>query len=68
MRVDCHAHIIDPKRFAHIDGSGYRPLDHETGDLSAFTRILDLNGTTHALLVQPVAHQLDIKPVGKQAD
>ena len=59
MRVDCHAHIIDPKRFAYIDGSGYRPLDHETGDLSAFTRILDINGTTHALLVQPSCYGFD---------
>ena len=26
--IDCHAHVIDPARFAYADGPGYRPLPH----------------------------------------
>jgi predicted TIM-barrel fold metal-dependent hydrolase len=58
-RVDCHAHVIDPKRFVYADGPGYRPLDHETGDLPAFTQVLDWHQITHSLLVQPSCYGRD---------
>ena len=58
-RADCHAHIIDPGRFPYIEGHGYHPLDHETGDFSAFIRVLESSETTHALLVQPSCYGSD---------
>jgi len=57
--IDCHAHIIDPGRFPYADGPGYRPLPHETGTREAFGAVLDANGVSHALLVQPSCYGTD---------
>jgi len=57
--IDCHAHVIDPDRFAYADGPGYRPLPHETGTREAFGAVLDANGVRHALLVQPSCYGTD---------
>ncbi|HSB67961.1 MAG TPA: amidohydrolase family protein [Candidatus Methylomirabilis sp.] len=51
--VDCHAHVIDPRRFPYSQGPGYMPRADETGDGEAFARVLAAHGITHALLVQP---------------
>ena len=57
--IDCHAHIIDPGRFAYADGPGYRPRPHETGTREAFGAVLEANGVSHALLVQPSCYGTD---------
>jgi len=57
--IDCHAHVIDPARFAYADGPGYRPLPHETGTREAFAAVLDAHGAKHALLVQPSCYGTD---------
>ena len=57
--IDCHAHVIDPQRFAYVDGAGYRPQPHETGTREAFTATLDAHGVAHALLVQPSCYGID---------
>src|SRR5215510_490246 len=57
--IDCHAHLIDPKRFAFVDGAGYRPQAHETGTREAFAGVLDAHGVAHALLVQPSCYGTD---------
>ena len=57
--IDCHAHIVDPQRFAFVDGAGYRPQRHETGTGAAFAAVLDGHGVSHALLVQPSAYGID---------
>ena len=57
--IDCHAHVIDPGRFAYADGPGYRPLPHETGTREAFAAVLDAHGAKHALLVQPSCYGTD---------
>jgi predicted TIM-barrel fold metal-dependent hydrolase len=57
--IDCHAHVVDPRRFAFVDGAGYRPQPHETGTREAFTATLDAHGVAHALLVQPSCYGID---------
>jgi predicted TIM-barrel fold metal-dependent hydrolase len=57
--IDCHAHIIDPGRFPYADGPGYRPRAHETGTREAFGAVLDANGVSHVLLVQPSCYGTD---------
>lgn len=57
--VDCHAHIIDPRRFAFVAGVGYQPKAHETGTREDFVSVLDANGIAHALLVQPSGYGFD---------
>jgi transcriptional regulator with XRE-family HTH domain len=57
--IDCHAHVVDPQRFAYVDGAGYRPQPHETGTREAFAAVLDAHDVTHALLVQPSCYGVD---------
>jgi predicted TIM-barrel fold metal-dependent hydrolase len=58
-KIDCHAHIIDPARFALADGPGYRPKPHEVGAAGDFLAVLDQHGVSHALLVQPSGYGTD---------
>jgi predicted TIM-barrel fold metal-dependent hydrolase len=57
--VDCHAHIIDPDRFPFPDGPGYRPRPDERGTKEAWRAVLDQNGVSHGLLVQPSGYGFD---------
>jgi predicted TIM-barrel fold metal-dependent hydrolase len=57
--IDCHAHVIDPGRFAYADGPGYHPLPHERGTREAFEAVLDAHSVKHALLVQPSCYGTD---------
>ena len=50
--VDCHAHIIDPKRFPLPSGRGYRPTPEETGTREQYVETLDAHGIARGLLVQ----------------
>ena len=36
--IDCHAHVIDPQRFAYADGAGYRPLAARDGNPGGLRR------------------------------
>jgi predicted TIM-barrel fold metal-dependent hydrolase len=58
-RVDCHAHIVDPGRFAFQPGVGYSPRSDEAGTSEAFRATLDANGVSHAVLVQPSCYGTD---------
>ena len=57
--IDCHAHVIDPRRFPYADGPGYKPGPHETGDAAAFADGLRANGVSRGLLVQPSCYGFD---------
>jgi predicted TIM-barrel fold metal-dependent hydrolase len=57
--IDCHAHIIDPRRFAYAGGPGYRPRPDETGTREAFAAVLEAHNVAHALLVQPSCYGID---------
>ena len=57
--IDCHAHIIDPARFAVVPGAGYTPRPHETGTSETFLALLDRHGIGHVLLVQPSSYAFD---------
>jgi predicted TIM-barrel fold metal-dependent hydrolase len=50
--VDCHAHIIDPKRFPMPTGRGYKPTPEESGTREEFAATLDAHGIARGLLVQ----------------
>ncbi len=50
--VECHAHIIDPKRFPVPPGRGYKPTPEETGTREEFAAVLDAHGIGRGLLVQ----------------
>jgi predicted TIM-barrel fold metal-dependent hydrolase len=50
--VDCHAHIIDLKRFPPPPGPGYKPTLEESGTREEFAATLDAHGIARGLLVQ----------------
>lgn len=50
--VDCHAHIIDLKRFPLPAGPGYKPTPEEGGTREQFAATLDAHGIACGLLVQ----------------
>ena len=52
-RIDCHAHVIDHRRFPFDDGPGYKPRPDEEGPVDLYRAALEENGVQHALLVQP---------------
>jgi predicted TIM-barrel fold metal-dependent hydrolase len=57
--VDCHLHIINPRRFAFVPGVGYTPRPDESGTRESLDAVLDAYGVTHALLVQPSCYGFD---------
>jgi predicted TIM-barrel fold metal-dependent hydrolase len=57
--IDCHAHVIDPDRFALAPGGGYRPRPDEVGTAQDYRAELDRNGVWGAVLVQPSGYGLD---------
>lgn len=61
--IDCHAHIIDPARFAFADRGGYRPRLDERGPREEFATVLDAHGMRHALLVQPSCYGTDNRAI-----
>src|SRR5262249_6213190 len=58
-RIDCHAHIIDRRRFPLDDGPGYKPRPDEDGPAELYRTVLERNGVQHALLVQPSGYGTD---------
>jgi predicted TIM-barrel fold metal-dependent hydrolase len=57
--VDCHAHVIEPRRFPYAEGPGYRPRPEETGDWDAYRSVLTSCGVSHGVLVQPSCYGAD---------
>jgi predicted TIM-barrel fold metal-dependent hydrolase len=58
-RIDCHAHVIDHRRFPFDDGPGYKPRPDEDGPVELYRAVLERNGVQHALLVQPSCYGTD---------
>jgi predicted TIM-barrel fold metal-dependent hydrolase len=58
-RIDCHAHVIDHRRFPFDDGPGYKPRPDEEGPVELYRDVLERNGVQHALLVQPSCYGTD---------
>ena len=58
-RIDCHAHVIDPKAFPFQPGVGYTPRADETGTAGAFRATLAASSVSHAVLVQPSCYGTD---------
>lgn len=52
-KVDCHCHVLDPRRFAYDPASPYHPSGAEIGTPAQLGRVLEGHGVRHALLVQP---------------
>jgi predicted TIM-barrel fold metal-dependent hydrolase len=50
--VDCHAHIIDPRRFPLPPGRGYKPTPEEGGTREEFVATLDAHRIARGVLVQ----------------
>jgi predicted TIM-barrel fold metal-dependent hydrolase len=50
--IDCHAHIIDLKRFPLSPGRGYKPTPEESGTREEFAATLDAHGIARGVLVQ----------------
>lgn len=56
--VDTHAHIIDPARFPYSPQAAYHPQGQEIGTLERYLGVLDANGISHAVVVQPTSGYL----------
>ncbi len=52
-KIDCHNHILDPKRFPYAADTHYRPSGQETGSADLFLAVMDTYGVRRALLVGP---------------
>jgi predicted TIM-barrel fold metal-dependent hydrolase len=52
-KVDCHAHILDPKQFPYAADVSYRPAGQEIAPAAQFNAVMQTCGVRHALLVQP---------------
>lgn len=52
-KVDCHNHVFDPARFAYADDVPYRPAGQEIGTRDQHSRVMDVYGLRHALVVEP---------------
>jgi len=52
-RIDCHAHVLDPARFAYDPDIAYKPSGQEIGTTAQLLEVMQTYGTRHTLLVQP---------------
>jgi predicted TIM-barrel fold metal-dependent hydrolase len=52
--IDCHAHVFDLDRFPVQDSRGFDIAPNEHGTASEYTAVLDAEGVSHALLVNPL--------------
>lgn len=52
-KVDCHNHILDPRRFAYQAGTPYRPAGQEVATADQFRLVMDTYGVRRALIVGP---------------
>lgn len=52
-KIDCHNHILDPKRFPYASETHYRPSGQESGSADLFLTVMDAHGVQRALVVGP---------------
>jgi predicted TIM-barrel fold metal-dependent hydrolase len=52
-KIDCHVHVLDPTRFPYGPEVAYHPAGQEVGTAAQLLEVLRVNGTGHAVLVQP---------------
>jgi predicted TIM-barrel fold metal-dependent hydrolase len=52
-KIDCHAHVFDPKNFPYDKRIAYQPSGQEIGTTAQLEQVMDTYGVKHALLVQP---------------
>jgi predicted TIM-barrel fold metal-dependent hydrolase len=52
-KIDCHVHVVDPRRFPYREDTHYRPAGQEIGTADQLWRVMEVYGVTHALIVGP---------------
>ncbi len=52
-KVDCHNHVLDPRRFAYGADVAYRPAGQEIATQAQHLAVMDSYGVRHALIVGP---------------
>jgi predicted TIM-barrel fold metal-dependent hydrolase len=52
-KIDCHAHVFDPKNFPYDKRIAYQPSGQEIGTAAQLREVMQTYGVKHALLVQP---------------
>src|SRR5215470_11964412 len=52
-KIDCHAHVIDPRNFPYDKDVSYHPAGQEIGTAAQLRQVMQTYGVKHALLVQP---------------
>jgi predicted TIM-barrel fold metal-dependent hydrolase len=52
-KIDCHAHVFDPRNFPYGKDIAYQPAGQEIGTAAQFRQVMKTYGVRHALLVQP---------------
>jgi predicted TIM-barrel fold metal-dependent hydrolase len=52
-KIDCHAHVFDPKNFPYDKRIAYQPSGQEIGTTTQLEQVMRTYGVKHALLVQP---------------
>lgn len=52
-KIDCHAHVFDPKNFPYDKRIAYHPAGQEIGTAAQLREVMTTYGVKHALLVQP---------------
>src|SRR3954466_12854362 len=52
-KIDCHAHVFDPRNFPYDKAIAYHPAGQEIGTTAQLCQVMKTYGVDHALLVQP---------------
>lgn len=52
-KVDCHCHVLDPRRFPYGEATPYRPAGQEIGTAAQYAQVRAAYGIGRALLVGP---------------
>ena len=52
-KIDCHNHVLDPRRFPYAADTAYRPGGQEVGTAAQFREVMDAYGVRNALVVGP---------------
>ena len=52
-KIDCHNHILDPRRFPYASDTHYAPAGQETGSADLFLAVMAAHGVQRALVVGP---------------
>jgi predicted TIM-barrel fold metal-dependent hydrolase len=53
--IDSHCHVFDIARYLYAADAAYRPPPHEAGTAADLAALLDAQGLSHALLVNPTS-------------